>query len=65
MDHLKTDWAAMTLNDWIGMSLTVVVFVLMLAMYIYYLRPSKKAFFEEMKNIPFEEDKLEKGEKDV
>lgn len=63
-DYFHTDWAAMTTNDWIGTILTVVVFLLMVGLYVYVLRPKNRDKFESKRFIPFEdEDKQESGEK--
>ena len=42
MEYLQTDWAAMTLNDWIGTIVTVVIFVLMIWAYVYTFHPKNK-----------------------
>ena len=54
----------MTTNDWIGTILTVVVFLLMVGLYVYVLRPKNRDKFESQRFMPFEdEDKQESGEK--
>ncbi len=58
-DYFKTDWAAMTANDWAGLILTVVVFVLMVVAYFQVFRPKNRESLESRKHIPFEEDQLE------
>jgi len=55
-EHLHTDWEAMTTNDWIGMTITVVVFVLMVVAYFQVFRPKNRDRLESKKHIPFEED---------
>ena len=59
-DYFATDWSAMTPQDWIGTILTVVVFLLMVGLYFYALRPKNKQRF-----IPFEGDDehFESGDK--
>ena len=63
-EHFATDWAAMTVNDWVGTILTVVIAVLMAALYVYVLAPKNRDRFESMRNIPFDEDTSDSGEKD-
>ena len=55
-DYFHTDWAAMTLHDWIGMIVTVGVFLLMVVAYVYVFRPSNKEKLESQRHIPLEED---------
>lgn len=62
--YFHTDWEAMTTNDWIGMILTVVVFLLMVGLYVYVLRPKNRDKFESRKYLPIEEDHSESGDKD-
>ncbi len=62
--HFHTDWAAMTLNDWIGTILTVVVALLLVVAYVYVFRPKNREKLESRRFIPMEEDKIETGEKD-
>lgn len=63
-DYFHTDWEAMTTNDWIGTILTVVVFLLMVGLYVYVLRPKNRDKFESKRFIPFEDgDNKETGEK--
>jgi cytochrome c oxidase cbb3-type subunit 4 len=62
-EHFHTDWEAMTTNDWIGVILTVVVFLLMVGLYVYVLRPKNREQFESKRFIPMEdEDKNESGD---
>lgn len=42
-DYFSTDIQAMTTNDWVGTILTVVIFLLMLGLYVYVLRPKTGA----------------------
>ncbi len=51
-----TDWEAMTINDWIILVTTVVIFLLMVGAYFYALRPSNREKLESFKSIPFEDD---------
>ena len=55
----------MTTNDWIGTILTVVIFLLMVGLYVYVLRPKNRDRFESKKYIPLDdEDNKASGEKD-
>jgi len=56
MDILQTDWAAMTLNDWAGLIITVGVFFLMIWAYVATFNPKNKEKLESKRNIIFEED---------
>ncbi len=62
-DYFHTDWAAMTTNDWIGTILTVVVFLLMVGVYAYALRPKNREKLESKRFIPVDDDQIESGEK--
>ncbi|HEC15199.1 MAG TPA: cbb3-type cytochrome c oxidase subunit 3 [Sedimenticola sp.] len=62
-DYFHTDWAAMTTNDWIGTILTVVVFLLMVGVYAYALRPKNRDKLESRRFIPMDDDRIETGEK--
>ena len=55
-DYFRTDWGAMTTNDWIGTILTVVIFILMVLAYFLVFRPKNRDRLEANKYIPFEED---------
>lgn len=56
MDYFHTDWAAMTLHDWIGMLVTVIVFILMIVAYVYVFKPSNREKFESQRHIPLDDD---------
>jgi cytochrome c oxidase cbb3-type subunit IV len=62
-EYFHTDWEAMTTNDWIGTILTVVVFLLMVGLYVYVLRPKNREKFESKRYLPFEEDHEENGDR--
>lgn len=63
-DYFKTDWGAMTATDWVGMILTVVIFVLMVIAYFQVFRPKNRDSLESRKHIPFEEDIEDLGDND-
>lgn len=62
-EYFQTDWEAMTTNDWIGMILTVVVFLLMVGLYFYALRPKNRDKLEKNKYIPVDEERIDSGDK--
>ena len=53
----------MTTNDWVGTILTVVVFLLILAAYIYALYPKNREKLEAQRFIPLDDDQFDGGEK--
>ena len=55
-EYFYTDWEAMTASDWVGMILTVVIFLLMVALYFYVLRPKNREKLEKQRFIPMDED---------
>jgi len=46
----------MTATDWFGTILTVVIFLLMVGLFVYVLRPKNREKFESKKYIPLDED---------
>ncbi len=64
LEYFHTDWEAMTVNDWIGTILTVVVFLLMVVLYIYALHPKNRDKLEAQRNIPLEEEDIQAEKKD-
>ena len=55
-EYFQTDWAAMTLQDWIGLGITIVVFFVMIALYVYVFLPSNKEKLESHRQIPLDDD---------
>ncbi|MBF0218680.1 MAG: cbb3-type cytochrome c oxidase subunit 3 [Gammaproteobacteria bacterium] len=51
MDFFATDWAAMTLNDWIGTIMTVGVFILMVIAYVLILHPKNRDHLEAQRHL--------------
>lgn len=62
-EYFQTDWAAMTTTDWVGTILTVVIFLLMVGLYVYVLRPKNREKFESKKFIPLDDEEIKSGEK--
>lgn len=60
-DYFHTDWAAMTSHDWVGLTMTIVVFLLMIGLYVYALKPSNKEKLEAQRFIPLDEKHLDPG----
>ena len=42
MEYLHTDWAAMSINDWLGVAFTILAFVAMIAVYVLVFNPKNK-----------------------
>lgn len=55
-DYFYTDWAAMTVNDWVGLIMTVVVFFVMIWAYVYTFNPKNRDKLEAQRYIPFDDD---------
>jgi len=62
-EYFQTDWAAMTFHDWLGLGVTIAVFIMMIAIYVYVFHPSNKERFEKMRYIPLNEDTTSAEEK--
>ena len=62
-DYFHTDWEAMTTNDWIGLSMTVIAFLLMIGVYFYALRPKNREKLEKNRFIPMDDDETDSGDK--
>ncbi|MCB1868612.1 MAG: cbb3-type cytochrome c oxidase subunit 3 [Gammaproteobacteria bacterium] len=63
MEYFHTDWQAMTGTDWVGTILTVVIFLLMVGLYFYVLRPKNRDKFEPNKYIPVDDEQIRSGDK--
>jgi len=55
-EYFQTNWAAMTLHDWIGLILTVGAFLAMVWIYSYVFNPKNKERLESQRHIPFDEE---------
>jgi cytochrome c oxidase cbb3-type subunit 4 len=62
--YFATDWGAMTATDWVGLILTVVIFILMAVAYFQVFRPKNRDKLESRKHIPFDEDIEDLGDND-
>lgn len=61
-EYFHTDWSAMTGNDWFGLVLTVIVFVLMVIVYYWVLNPKNKESLESHRTMLLDENDI-KSEK--
>jgi len=48
-DYFNTDWSAMTTSDWVGLIITIVVFLGMAITFYKALKPSRKDELEQEK----------------
>jgi len=55
-EYFHTDWAAMTLNDWAGLIITVGVFLLMTWAYVHTFHPKNKEKLESQRHLIFDDD---------
>ena len=58
-EYLSTDWGSMTLHDWIGMTLTVVIFLLMLWAYVHVFNPKNREKLESHRYMPLEDERFD------
>ncbi|AFI84171.1 cbb3-type cytochrome c oxidase subunit 3 [Methylophaga nitratireducenticrescens] len=56
LSYFETNWSAMTVSDWVGTILTVIIFILMFGMYFWVLRPKNKDKIEAHRDLPLRED---------
>jgi cbb3-type cytochrome oxidase subunit 3 len=56
MNYLHTDWAAMTVNDWLGVFFTVSAFVAMIAVYVLVFNPKNKDAFNSQSDMALRDD---------
>ena len=54
--HFSTDWSAMTGSDWVGLTMNVVIFLLMLVAYIYAFKPGNKEGLEAHRDMVLNDD---------
>ena len=54
-EYFHTNWSAMTLHDWVGLTITIVVFIAMIALYVYVLHPANKQKLEAHRHIPMDD----------
>ena len=56
LEYFHTDWSAMTGTDWLGLVLTVVIFILMFVVYFWALRPKNKDSLESHRTMLMNDD---------
>ncbi|MGM0593101.1 MAG: cbb3-type cytochrome c oxidase subunit 3 [Pseudomonadota bacterium] len=56
-EYFQTDWAAMTLSDWIGLIVTVGILALMIWAYVFTFHPKNKEKLESQRHLLFEAEK--------
>lgn len=56
MEYLHTDWEAMSRNDWIGVALTVLAFVAMVAAYVLVFNPKNKEAFNSQGDMALRDE---------
>lgn len=55
-DYFHTDWSAMTQHDWLGLIMTIAVFIVMVGLYVYVFHPSNKERLESHRHIPLDDE---------
>ena len=56
MDYLHTDWAAMSLNDWLGVFFTLLAFVAMIAVYVLVFNPRNKEVLNSLGDMALRDE---------
>ncbi len=62
-EYFQTDWAAMSLSDWIGTIVTIGIFFLMIWAYVFVFNPKNKDKLESHRHLPFDDDETTDTEK--
>ena len=62
IEFFQTDFSAMTASDYVGLAMTIIIFLAMAAAYVYAFHPKNKERFNSYGDIPLNEDLIEKGE---
>ncbi len=55
-EYFHTDWGSMTTADWVGMTLTVAIFVILIVVYVWVFHPKNKEKLESQRHLPGDED---------
>jgi len=53
----------MTLHDWIGMIMTVSIFIIMIVAYVLVFHPKNRDRLEAQRHIPIDDDRFDSEEK--
>lgn len=62
-EHFSTDWSGLTASDWVGLIMTVVTFISMLAVYFYALKPGNRERLEAHRNIVLNDDSSDREDR--
>ena len=54
--YFHTDWQAMTLHDWLGLAMTLLVFLGMIGLYVYIFHPANRERLQVHGRIPLDDD---------
>ncbi len=60
-EYFHTDWDAMTGADWVGMTASLVVFVLMAGVYVWVFLPGNRAGFEKHRDFAVRDGEALRG----
>ena len=63
-EYFHTNWSEMTGTDWFGLVFTVVIFLLMLAAYIWVFNPKNKDKIEANRSMVLDEDETNSEKRD-
>lgn len=55
-NYFHTDWSSMTNSDWVGMILTVIIFLALAITFFHALRPKNAKELEEQRMTPLHDD---------
>lgn len=55
-NYFHTDWAAMTFHDWLGLLITIAVFLALIALFTYVYHPANREKLESRRFMPINED---------
>jgi len=56
LDYFHTDWAAMSLNDWLGVFFTIAATIAMVAVYVMVFNPKNKEALNSQGDIPLRDE---------
>ncbi len=62
-EFFHTDFSAMTIPDYVGLAMTIIIFLAMVVAYIYAFHPKNKERFNSYRDIPLDDEQFEKGRK--
>lgn len=62
-EYFQTDWASMTLSDWIGLIVTISITLLMIWAYVYVFHPKNREQLESRRHLIDDDDANDAEEK--